>query len=137
MPIEVLFRSAALWMNLKTQFGFLFISQANMELKKFRNKYNLELIPASHENILLGNLVWDPLIGKPRFDHPGMPEHIFNAFFDADIISRENWTKGIKDLRREKIANAHLADRIIHMESNVINTLEHPMIKQLEQRFEI
>ena len=108
-----------------------------MELKKFRNKYNLELIPASHENIVLGTLVWDPLIGKPKFDHPGMPEHIFNAFLDADIISRENWKKGIKDLKREKIAFAHLADRVIHMESNVINTLEHPTIKKLESNFEI
>ena len=108
-----------------------------MELKKFRNKYNLELIPASHENIVLGTLVWDPLIGKPKFDHPGMPEHIFNAFLDADIITRENWKKGIKDLQREKIAFAHLADRVIHMESNVVNTLEHPMITQLESSFEI
>lgn len=108
-----------------------------MELKKFRNKYNLELIPASHENILLGTLVWDPLIGKPKFDHPGMPEHIFNAFLDAEIISKDNWIKGIKDLDREKIAFAHLADRVIHMESNVVNTLEHPMIKELELRFEL
>ena len=108
-----------------------------MELKKFRNKYNLELIPASHENILLGTLVWDPLIGKPKFDHPGMPEHIFNAFLDADIISRQNWTKGIKDLHKEKIANAHLADRIIHLETSVVSTLENPLIKDLEQKFEL
>ena len=108
-----------------------------MELKKFRNKYNLELIPASHENIVLGTLVWDPLIGKPKFDHPGMPEHIFNAFLDAEIISDENWKKGIRDLKREKIAFAHLADRVIHMESNVVNTLEHPLIKELENSFEI
>lgn len=108
-----------------------------MELKKFRNKYNLELIPASHENILLGTLVWDPLIGKPKFDYPGMPEHVFNAFLDAKIISRENWTKGLRDLHNERIALAHLADRVIHMESNVVTTLEHPMIRELEERFEL
>ena len=108
-----------------------------MELKKFRNKYNLELIPASHENIVLGTLVWDPLIGKPKFDHPGMPEHIFNAFLDAEIISQENWKKGIRDLHWEKIAFAHLADRVIHLESNVVNTLEHPMIEELENKFEM
>ena len=108
-----------------------------MEIKRFRNKYNLELIPASHENIILGNLVWDPIIGKPKFDHPGMSEHIYNAFLDAAIISRENWTKGIKELYNEKIKNAHLAEIIINMESNTITTLENPLIKDLEQRFEL
>lgn len=108
-----------------------------MEIKRFRNKYNLELIPASHENIILGNLVWDPIIGKPKFDHPGMSEHIYNAFLDADIISRDNWMKGIKELHREKIKYAHLADRVINMESNVISTLEHPVIGELEHHFEL
>ena len=108
-----------------------------MEIKRFRNKYNLELIPASHENIILGNLVWDPIIGKPKFDHPGMSEHIFNTFLDAGIISRQNWLKGIKDLHKEKIKSAHLADRVINLEANVVSTLEHPVINQLEQRFEL
>jgi hypothetical protein len=108
-----------------------------MELKRFRNKYNLELIPASHENIILGNLVWDPLIGKPQFDHPSMSEHIYNAFLDAGIISRENWMRGIKDLHKEKIKSAHLADRVISMESNVVSTLENPVIDELQHRFEL
>ena len=108
-----------------------------MEIKRFRNKYNLELIPTSHENIILGNLVWDPIIGKPKFDHPGVSEHIYNAFLDAKIISRENWMKGIKELHKEKIKFAHLADRVINMESNVVTTLENPVINELEQRFEL
>jgi len=52
-----------------------------MELKKFRNRYDLELIPASHEGIILGTLVWDPVIGKPVFNHPGMPDHIYKMLF--------------------------------------------------------
>ncbi len=108
-----------------------------MEIKRFRNKYNLELIPTSHENIILGNLVWDPIIGKPKFDHPGMPEHLYNAFLDAGIISRESWIKGIKELHKEKIKYAHLADIVINMEANVVTTLENPVINELEQRFEL
>ena len=108
-----------------------------MEIKRFRNKYNLELIPASHENIILGNLVWDPIIGKPKFDHPGMSEHIYNAFLDASIITRENWMKGIKELHKEKIKFAHLADIVINMESNVISSLENPVINELQQSFEL
>ena len=108
-----------------------------MELKRFRNKYDLELIPASHENIILGNLVWDPLIGKPKFNYPGMSEHIFNSFLDAGIISKENWMKGIKDLSKEKIKMAHLADRVINIEANVIGTLENPQITALELEFDL
>lgn len=111
--------------------------ESNMEIKKFRNKYGLELIPASHEDIILGSLVWDPLIGKPKFVHPGMPEHIYNAFLDAKIISRNNWMKKINELNKEKIKSAHLADQVIHMEANVVSTLENPVIQELEHRFEL
>ena len=51
---------------------------------------------------MLGTLVWDPLIGKPKFDHPGMPEHIFNAFLDAEIISDENWKQLMNNDARAK-----------------------------------
>ncbi|MCA0931575.1 hypothetical protein LCM02_03860 [Lutimonas saemankumensis] len=108
-----------------------------MEIKRFRNKYNLELIPASHENIILGNLVWDPIIGKPKFEHPGMSENIYNAFLDSGIISRRNWLQGIEELHKEEIRTAHLADRVIKLETNVISTLEHPLIGELENGFEI
>jgi len=108
-----------------------------MDIKRFRNKYNLELIPASHENIILGKLVWDPIIGKPKFDHPGMSQHIYNAFLDAGIISRQNWTNGIKDLTNESIKFAHLADRVINLEANVVTTLGNPVIHELEQGFEL
>ena len=108
-----------------------------MELKRFRNKYQLELIPASHENIILGNLVWDPLIGKPKFNHPGMSEHIYNAFLDAGILSQENWKKGISDLYKEKIKYAQLADQVIYIENNVVSTLENPMISGLGQNFDL
>lgn len=108
-----------------------------MEIKRFRNKYNLELIPASHENLILGTLVWDPIIGKPKFDHPGMSEHIFNAFLDASIITKTNWVKGIKELTKEPLKLAHLADRVISMEANVIGTLENPVINDLGLHFEL
>ena len=58
-----------------------------MEIRKFRKIYDLELIPASTESIINGILVWDPIIGKPKLDHPGMPNHILNAFVDAEFIT--------------------------------------------------
>jgi hypothetical protein len=108
-----------------------------MELKKFRNKYDLELIPASHKNIILGTLVWDPLIGKPKFEHKGMPENIFNAFFDADLILESNWKKFIEDIKIEKIVDAHLAESTINIEVNVATSLENSTIGKIQNNFEI
>ncbi|MGI9530933.1 hypothetical protein [Lutimonas sp.] len=66
-----------------------------------------------------------------------MSEHIYNAFLDASIISHENWTKGIKELYKEKIKNAHLAELTIQMESTAITSLENPLIQDLGHRFEL
>jgi len=62
-----------------------------MEIRKFRSVYNLELIPASHEGISLGDLVWDPLFGAPEFSRKGMPNTIFTAFLDAGLLNQDGW----------------------------------------------
>ena len=111
-----------------------------MELKKFRNKYDLELIPASHEDIILGTLVWDPLIGKPDFDpkgNKGMSNHIFNAFLDAGLITEDEWAKYLEDARNEEEIDAHLAERIIDVDVNLATTLEHPKLGELNSSFNL
>ncbi len=102
-----------------------------MEIKKFRNKYDLELIPASHENIINGNLVWDPLIGSPKFDHPGMPNHIFNAFVDADLIKKDDLNAYLDRFRNLMLVDAQLAERTIEVDLSLANTLENPKIGKL------
>ena len=52
-----------------------------MEIRKFRSEYNLELIPASHEGISLGDLVWDPILGPPDFSRKGMPSQAYDKKF--------------------------------------------------------
>ena len=66
-----------------------------------------------------------------------MSEHIFNTFLDASIITKANWVKGIKELTKEPLKLAHLADRVISMETNVIGTLENPVINDLGLHFEL
>jgi len=39
-----------------------------MELRKFRNQYDLELISAPYADMICGMQVWDPLMGKPKLD---------------------------------------------------------------------
>ncbi len=108
-----------------------------MELKIFRNKYNLELIPASNENIILGTLVWDPLVGKPQFEHPGMPENIFNSFIDAELINESEWKKFLTDSKQEKIVDAHLAESSINVDMSVASSLEYPTIGEIDHNFEL
>lgn len=106
-----------------------------MELKKFRNKYDLELIPASTENIILGTLVWDPLIGKPDFEHRGMPNHIFNAILDAELIDQHEWKQHLEDARSEKPIKANLAESMIDVDLTVAASLEQPLMGTIDNKF--
>lgn len=106
-----------------------------MEIRKFRNKYDLELIPNSHEGIILGTLVWDPIIGKPSFDHGGMPNHIYNAFRDAQYIDNQKLTNSLKLTKSTPIEEAHFAERIIEIDLDFSATLEEPRIGEIEASF--
>jgi len=108
-----------------------------MELRKFRNKFDLELIPASHENIILGTLVWDPIIGKPKLEHKGMPDNIFNSFLDADLIIETKWEEYMKDLKREKIVDAHMAESTVNFDAGIAITLKNPTIVKIQNNFEL
>ena len=108
-----------------------------MELKKFRNKYDLELIPASHENIILGTLVWDPLIGKPKFNHPGMPNNIFSSFLDADLLTESDWSQFLKDSKENEMVEAHLAESTINIDTSIASSLQYPSIGKIENNFEL
>ena len=108
-----------------------------MELKKFRNRYDLELIPASHEGIILGTLVWDPIFGKPVFDHPGMPDHIFNAFLDAEIIKSEEWEKSLSAARNQDLQEANLAVTSVDINIDLVTSLEQPLLGRLGSSFKL
>jgi len=113
------------------------LNLCHMEIKKFRNKYDLELIPASTENIILGTMVWNPIIGKPNFAHHGMPEHIFSAFWDADMIDQDECEKLMLDSRNSDLVDANLAETVIDVDVNLATTLEHPEIGKIENSFEL
>ena len=108
-----------------------------MEIKKFRNKYDLELIPASHEGIILGTLVWDPIIGKPSFDHSGMPDHIFNAFLDAEIMKMEDWEAALKDFRETELKEANIAETIVEINVDVLTSLSQIGLGAIDGSFEL
>jgi len=108
-----------------------------MELKKFRNRYDLELIPASHEGIILGTLVWDPIFGKPVFNHPGMPDHIFNAFLDAEIIKSEEWENSLSAAGNQDLQEANLAITSVEINIDLVTSLEQPLLGELGSTFKL
>ncbi len=80
-----------------------------MHLRSFTRQYQLHLLPASHSQILLGNLVWKPFWGVPKMSHSGMPNHISNALLDAEIIDTAEWHRLLNALKPKECPNAQLA----------------------------
>ncbi len=108
-----------------------------MDLKKFSRSYDLDLIPASHDRIHTGMLVWDPLIGKPKFDHPGMPDTIFAAFRDADYVDDEGMMAMISESRSLPKGKASLAAAEVEFEREHSSSLEHPVLGKIDGRFDL
>ena len=106
-----------------------------MEIRKFRSEYNLELIPASHEGIFLGDLVWDPILGPPDFSRKGMPNTIYTAFLDAGLITNADWGKFREENRETALADAHFATRHVDVNVEFISELQHPKIGKISSEF--
>ncbi len=108
-----------------------------MELKIFRNKYDLELIPAASTGIILGNLVWDSIFDKPKFSHPGMTNNIFNAFLDAKIIDQQAWNNYLEECKNVDLVNAAFAETFIDVDVDLVTSLDNPKIGKLGNQFDL
>lgn len=106
-----------------------------MEIRKFRSEYKLELIPASHEGIVLGDLVWDPILGPPDFSRKGMPNTIYTAFLDAGLINDEDWKEFRKENQDTPLVDAHFAARHLDVNVEFISELQHPKIGKISSDF--
>jgi len=106
-----------------------------MEIRKFRSEYKLELIPASHEGIFLGDLVWDPILGPPDFSRRGMPNTIYTAFLDARLIDDEDWKQFRKENQETALVSAHFATRNVDVNVEFISELQHPKIGKISGDF--
>ena len=106
-----------------------------MEIRKFRSEYKLELIPASHEGISLGDLVWDPIFGPPDFSRKGMPNTIYTAFLDAVLITDEEWQEFRNESQETAMVNAQFATRNVDVNVEFISELQHPKIGRISGDF--
>ena len=106
-----------------------------MEIKKFRSEYKLELIPASHEGISLGDLVWDPILGPHDFSRKGMPNTIYTAFLDAALITDKEWKEFRRENQETVMVNAHFATRSVDVNVEFLSELQHPKIGRISGDF--
>lgn len=104
-------------------------------MRKFRSEYKLELIPASHQGISLGDLVWDPILGPPDFSRRGMPNTIYTAFLDADLITNSEWKEFKKENQETLLVDAHFATRTVDVNVEFVNELDHPKIGRISGDF--
>ena len=106
-----------------------------MEIRKFRSEYKLELIPASHAGIILGDLVWDPILGPPDFSRKGMPNTIYTAFLDAGLIGDSDWKEFKEENQDTALVDAHFAARHVDVNVEFISDLQHPKIGKISDEF--
>ena len=106
-----------------------------MEIRKFRTAYDLELIPASHEGITTGDLVWDPIFGPPVFSRKGMPNTIFTAFLDAGMVAEQEWAALREESRLTPFMEAHLASRTVNVNVEYVGELQHPKVGAISGDF--
>lgn len=81
----------------------------SLHLTQFTRNYNLHLLPAAHSHISLGNLVWKPFWGQPKLSHPGMPNRISNALYDAGLLTKTQRHDDLKSFKAKICKRAVLA----------------------------
>lgn len=100
-----------------------------MNIRDFKKKYELDLIPVSNETIILSNLVWDPLIGAPEFSHSGMPQNIFQAFLDAELIDEAKTLSWIQACTDSPFVTGELANINIDVDIDTAAAVNTPYVK--------
>ena len=108
-----------------------------MEIKHFRNRYGLEIIPVSHQKIILGDLVWDPLFSSPEFEYPGMPNNIFNAFKDAELIDMDRYQAYLTEIRNIPFTEAAFSVLSVEVDTDLLSSLRRPDLGKLGSSFNI
>jgi len=108
-----------------------------MEIRQFKNTYDLELIAASHEGISLGDLVWDPIFGAPEFSRKGMPNTIYTAFLDAGLIKESEWKVFRDEARETQFMEARFASITVDVNVEFINEFQHPEMGLISGKFKM
>ena len=109
---------------------------SKINLRTFRRRLDLDLIPASHSKIILGTLVWDSLLGNPDFDHPGMPNHILNPFQVAGYLSQEEREAFERELKNTPMAEGEFSKWTVDIDFNAAAKFKHPQLGKITKELD-
>ncbi len=99
-----------------------------MRLRKFRKTYGLELLPSSHAEISLGDLVWRPSQGRVKLVRRGLPSHVYNVFLQLKKITDAEWNKAMRFFESEKTQPAKLAESKISTDRSFATSFSHKIL---------
>ena len=100
----------------------------NMHLRKFRKTYGLELLPTSHAEISLGDLIWRPSYGRANLVRRSLPSHVYNIFLKLKKITESEWRKAMRFFESEETQPAKLAESRISTDRSFVTSFSHEIL---------
>ena len=108
------------------------LNSIGMYIHNFKRHYDLDLIPASHSDISLGDLVWRRAKKRPLMSRRGMPNHIYNVFLMEGIVSERQWREAISVFESEELQAAQLGNLQVEADRRFGLSFNHPIVKLLQ-----
>ncbi|MGB2404226.1 MAG: hypothetical protein ACPIA1_02710 [Flavobacteriaceae bacterium] len=102
-----------------------------MKFRRFRKFYGLELLPTSHSETTLGDLVWKPARNRACLVKRGMANHIYNVFSDLGLVTDREWMSAMNFFESEAHYPAELGDLRIDTGTSFARSFDHPVVQLL------
>ena len=100
-----------------------------MYLYPFQRHFRLDLIPASHSDISLCDLVWKRKNKSPLLGRKGMPNNLYNLFLAEDFITDTQWREAITSFESEKLISAQLGNLVVKANRRFGSSFQHPVVQ--------
>ena len=100
-----------------------------MYLYPFQRHFRLDLIPASHADISLCDLVWKRKNKSPLLGRKGMPNNLYNLFLAEDFITDTQWREAITSFESEKLISAQLGNLEVKANRRFGSSFQHPVVQ--------
>ena len=96
----------------------------------------LEMLPTAQRDLCLGDLVWQPKIGRVKTVKGGLGCHIYTVFLTLDLIRHSQWQTAMDYFEEHQHSPTSLGDLFIQARVKFMKSLQHPVVELIENRFE-
>jgi len=105
------------------------LKQPKMYIHQFKRHYDLDLIPAAHADISLGDLVWRRKKRAPLLSRKGLPNNIYNVFLVEGIVNERQWREAMSFFESDELIPAELGDLQIETDRRFTLSFHHPVVQ--------